>query len=336
MTMPSETVSILLRTRDRPAFLPRALDDVLAQTFQDWRLIVIADGGDPTPVDCALRAREDSFSGRVVVLRHPTPRGHGDALNAGLEVAAGRYFTVHDDDDTWHPDFLALTVAFLSQTAHGKLAGVATNCALTRERIQDGAIVEVERLPWPLFETEIDIGNMLIRNRIPPISMLLRREIADRAGRYDGALSALEDWDFYLRILMYADIGTIDRILAFYHVRSEISGTSDDNTVVAGADRHGSQAAMLRNRAIRRAMREDPASLGVLQPLLQRLDAQNRMLTEMRRDVDNRLAHLEALMSLVHLTAAWHHKMLAPVQRLWSAAGRISSLLRRGKRAGSG
>ena len=336
MTISPETVSILLRTRDRPALFPRALDDVLAQTFQDWRLIVINDGGDPTPVDRAVRAREDSFSGRVVVLRHTTPRGHGEALNAGLEVAAGRYFAVHDDDDTWHPDFLALTVAFLSEAAHGKLAGVATNCALARERILDGTIIESERIPWPLFETAIDLANMLIRNRIPPISMLLRREIADRAGRYDGELSALEDWDFYLRILMYADIGTIDRILAFYHVRSEISGTSNDNTVIAGADRHEAQAALLRNRAIRRAMREDPASLGVLQPLLQRLDAQNRLLTEMRRDVDNRLAHLEASMTLVHLTAAWHYKMLAPVQRLWSAAGRLSSFLRRGQRTGPG
>ena len=125
MTMSPETVSVLLRTRDRPALLPRALDDVLAQTFQDWRLIVINDGGDPTPVDRALREREDSFSGRAIVLHHIAPLGHGESLNAGLEVAAGRYFAVHDDDDTWHPDFLALTVAFLSEAAHGTLAGVA-------------------------------------------------------------------------------------------------------------------------------------------------------------------------------------------------------------------
>ena len=320
VTPPPGLVSILLRTRDRPLFLARALDDLAAQTWGDWRAIVVNDGGDPRLVDAAVACRAGALAGRVTILHHAHAKGRGAALNAAFEASTGPFFVVHDDDDTWHPSFLSDTVAFLSDTSHGHFAGVATNCALIRERVENGAILELERTPWPLFESGVDLANMLIGNRIPQHSLLLRREIAIQAGPYDPDLPVLEDWEFYLRILMYADIGTIQATRAFYHVRPEISGDASDNTVVAGADRHRARAVLLQNRAIRLALRENPAAMGILQPLLQRLDVQGQLLTEIRRDVDRRLARLEELMELVHLTAAWHHKLLRPVQRLVSMA----------------
>ena len=329
MTTPPEFVSILLRTRDRPLFLARALDDVLAQTWRDWRLILVNDGGAQAEVERAVSSRETSFAGRVTVLHHPQARGHGAALNAALDASTGRYFAVHDDDDTWHPDFLSETVTLMEDPAHAGLAGVATDCTLVREQVRGGAIFEMERVPWPLFRDGVDIADMLVRNRIPPISILLRRDIASRAGPYDPTLTALEDWEFFLRMLMYADIATIGTVLAFYHIRPDVSGGPEDNTVVAGSARHDAQALLIGNRALRQAMRDEPALIGVLRPVLQRLDAQERMLSEMRHDLDHRLAHLEEMMTLVHLTAAWHHKLLAPVQRIWSAARRLGVRFRR-------
>jgi glycosyltransferase involved in cell wall biosynthesis len=43
------TADVIIRTKNRPLFLARALDDVLAQEFSDWHLYVVQDGGDPAP-----------------------------------------------------------------------------------------------------------------------------------------------------------------------------------------------------------------------------------------------------------------------------------------------
>ncbi len=60
------SVDIVMRTKDRPVFLARALDDVLAQTFTDWRLTIVNDGtladlyqkaDDALAIDPTLRTR---------------------------------------------------------------------------------------------------------------------------------------------------------------------------------------------------------------------------------------------------------------------------------------
>lgn len=334
MSGTAETVSVLLRTRDRPILLPRALDDVLSQDFSDWRLIIINDGGDPAPVNRAVQERAIEIAGRATVIHHPVNLGLAAALNAGLARAAGAFFAVHDDDDTWNSAFLDRTVAFLSEPAHAGYAGVATNCVMVHERIVEGVIIEEGRLPWPEFETGVDLARMLVRNRIPPISMLLRRDIVARVGPFDMEASPLEDWEFYLRVLMYADIGTIEQVLAHYHLRPEVGGGFNDNSVVATADQHENRALVLRNRAIRRVLREDPAAAGLLQPLLQKLDEQNRLLTGIQRETHNRLAHLETQMALVHLTAAWHYKILLPFQSVWSVTLPVRRFATRLCRAG--
>ena len=44
--MPSPTVAVLVRTKDRPRFLRRALANIAEQTFTDYTVCVINDGGD--------------------------------------------------------------------------------------------------------------------------------------------------------------------------------------------------------------------------------------------------------------------------------------------------
>ena len=46
VVMSSPTVAILVRTKDRPRFLSRTLENIAQQTFTDYTVCVINDGGD--------------------------------------------------------------------------------------------------------------------------------------------------------------------------------------------------------------------------------------------------------------------------------------------------
>ena len=116
------TADIIIRTKNRPRFLARALDDVLAQEFSDWHLYVVQDGGDPAPAQTLLDERDFGDKATLVVL--PEPQGIPAAANRGIEAGTGEFIAIHDDDDTWHPEFLARTVEHLqTHISHVLLAG---------------------------------------------------------------------------------------------------------------------------------------------------------------------------------------------------------------------
>lgn len=77
------SVDIVMRTKDRPVFLARALDDVLAQTFTDWRLTIVNDGGDPELVDEAVGHRSE-LTDRTEVIHLPESLGRGGAIDRGV------------------------------------------------------------------------------------------------------------------------------------------------------------------------------------------------------------------------------------------------------------
>ena len=92
-------VSIIVPTFNRGELLRQAVDSALRQTFTDFEVVVVNDGGDPV---------EEFADPRVHVVRRPSSGGAAAARNAGLDYARGRYVTFLDDDDEFTPDRLAL------------------------------------------------------------------------------------------------------------------------------------------------------------------------------------------------------------------------------------
>ena len=80
-----------MRTKNRPLLLGRALDSVLAQTYGDWRLVVVNDGGEAGPVDALLAARRDAMAGRSRVIHNPASVGMEAASNIALRSEPADY-----------------------------------------------------------------------------------------------------------------------------------------------------------------------------------------------------------------------------------------------------
>lgn len=115
--------SVVMPTRDRPALFKAALDSVLAQTCNDFEVIVVDDGsselfqGKYSEIESATSMRRD----RAVTFIHlrGSPHGHGPcfALNTGASYGSGRYLCFLDDDDLWiDPGYLDRTMQTLSAT----------------------------------------------------------------------------------------------------------------------------------------------------------------------------------------------------------------------------
>lgn len=236
MTSGAERVTIVIRTKDRPQFLARALDDIAAQTFADWRIQLVNDGGAVAPVDQAVELRRDLLGDRIEVTHVAGGTGSMEAAaNLGAQQGAGEFVVIHDDDDTWDPDFLKETVAALD--ADASAVAVAVKTPIVFERVDRDRIVETGRGTWDPPGDIVTLFDMLMANRVVPISLLVRRSVYDQIGWYDPQLKATGDWEFNLRLVRLGPVPYLaDRPLAYWHQRPKASGSSANSTLGARLD----------------------------------------------------------------------------------------------------
>lgn len=84
-------------------YIRSCVDSLLAQTFQDFEIILVDDGGtDTCPEICDAYA---AVNPQIKVIHKPNG-GLSDARNAGLQVAKGEYILFVDSDDSLLPDAL--------------------------------------------------------------------------------------------------------------------------------------------------------------------------------------------------------------------------------------
>lgn len=259
-TAPRATVAVIIRTKNRPVLLARALDSVLSQRYDDWTALVLNDAGDRETVEAAVAAVAERARGRLHVLHNEVSAGREAAMNTGVHATDSTYVVIHDDDDTWEPSFLDRTVAYLD--THG-VAGVATRTAVVFERIDDDGITVERTEILARDKHDVTLLDVIGRNHAPPISLLYRRSLHDDVGDYDGTLPVLADWEFLIRVLSRFDVGFIDgEPLAFWHHRPAATG-DQGNSVVAAHDDHLRWDAKIRDRYLRAEL-ERHGGLGYL------------------------------------------------------------------------
>ena len=92
----SPTISVIIPVYNTEMYLRRCIDSVLAQTYQDFELLLIDDGSkDSSGAICDEYAAKDA---RVRVF-HKENGGVSSARNLGLDNARGEWVTFVDSDD---------------------------------------------------------------------------------------------------------------------------------------------------------------------------------------------------------------------------------------------
>lgn len=249
--MPSPTVAVLVRTKDRPRFLRRALANIAEQTFTDYTVCVINDGGDESATRAILQASPlahllEGDAPRLMLLT--TSGGNMEAAsNAGLAATDSEFVAIHDDDDLWAPEFLERTVGALR----------ASEALICSTRVVERYERETPEGEFEVYEERIfhdglpgfGLQFLYRTNRTVPIGILYRRRLHELVGFYDESLPVVGDWEFNLRAAAVTEVLLVDEPLAYWSLRPEADG-AEANSVQRQAE-HARFDASVRARAIR-------------------------------------------------------------------------------------
>ena len=118
-------ISIIIPVHNAEKFIKDTIDCVLAQSYEDWELLLIEDGSTDRTMDIMAAYLKEIKDGRIRLKRREIRTaeekafGAARARNLGLSLAAGRYIAYLDADDHWRPDKLERELAFLQEKNAG-------------------------------------------------------------------------------------------------------------------------------------------------------------------------------------------------------------------------
>lgn len=274
-------VAIITRTKNRDILLTRAFQSVKNQTFNDYIWIIVNDGGSFDNVDNFAANIKNSSNIDVQVINNKISQDRGEALNIGVINSKSDYIAIHDDDDTWHPDFLKETISALETQKRNIYGGVVTRCYIVEESIDiaSGQISFKKKYPHNYELNAITLFNIAkLNNNFPPISFVYRRSIHDDIGSYRKDLTVLEDWEFYLRFLTKYNIAVIPEYLANYHIRiNHKIAPNYSNTITSQINIHKECHATLLNEFLRQDLESGKLGLGLLTNLAYEISQTQRL-----------------------------------------------------------
>ena len=106
-------ISVIIPTYNRAQTLLKALATVAQQTFADYEIIIVDDGGTDDTEDRV----KDRYGERIAYIKKQQNAGLSAARNTGIREARGTYIALLDDDDEWLPEKLALQIKLIQQDA---------------------------------------------------------------------------------------------------------------------------------------------------------------------------------------------------------------------------
>jgi glycosyltransferase involved in cell wall biosynthesis len=204
--------SVVIPTYNRASKVVRTVESVLAQTYQDFEILVVDDGSTDNTAEVLK-----PFQPRIRYYRTAN-QGASTARNEGISHATGRYIAFLDADDRWLPEMLEKSAQTI-QSHPG--AGLFYTGACY--------IDEVGRVLWEVPPRPARMStyhNLLRANFLVCSGTIVKKELL-AAELFDPRLVNCADWDLWIRLARQAPIQPIPGTWVLYEYAAKGKLTSD-------------------------------------------------------------------------------------------------------------
>ncbi len=217
-------ISIVIPVFNRTELLRETINSVVAQTYENWELIIVDDGS----TEDVERAVTHNIGHNLKLLRQAN-QGNAAARNKGLRHARGQYLICLDSDDIWQEEMLARCLFLLEDNEQ-------VDVVYTLVQMIDYAGNKLPLPIWPETERGNFLESLVLGHPILPSSALFRRRCLTKWG---GFKPGMDDWELWLRWSLNGCLfDCIEQPLLHYRLH-------DENFALQFHERRSSHFAML-------------------------------------------------------------------------------------------
>lgn len=204
-------VSVLIPTYNRSSLIGNAIESVLAQTYENYEIIIIDDGStDDTG------AVVNKFNSLRIKYIYQENKGRSAARNLAFNLSQGDYIAFLDSDDMFHPQKIELQVAHLE--SHPEYGMSYTSARVIDEQGKEIFRDDISEESCPYYRA-VDSG--WLYDKIVfyiPVTVLLptvmvRADVLRMVGGFDEAFLRFEDTDLWRRLAKVTPILALDEPL---------------------------------------------------------------------------------------------------------------------------
>ncbi|BDU58225.1 hypothetical protein LMORI2_12070 [Limnohabitans sp. MORI2] len=200
------------------SYINECIDSVLAQTYQDFEVIIVNDGSTDGTALVLEKYKNDS---RVKIITKANG-GIGSASNTGIRAAIGEYIVQLDSDDTLTPNALEELVVFFKENP-------TVECVYTKHKLIDADSKFIGDGWSPSY---FDRYENLIGMSVPHLRSF-RRALYYKTSGFNEVYTNAIDYDFFLKLSDHTEIKFLDKFLYNYRVHpTQTSTRQKDEQVV--------------------------------------------------------------------------------------------------------
>lgn len=204
-------VSVVMPTWNRAFVIPRAVDSVLKQRYQNYELLISDDGSS----DGTEGLVKTHYGGDRRIRYFKNPHGGvSSARNVALGQATGSLVAYLDTDNVWSENYLLLMVN--SFTEHPEADTMYCGVRII-DQVYNSDFIRMK--PY-------DRESLLLRNYIDVNVFMHRTILLKRLKGFDEGLTALEDWEFIIRYTEEKPPFVLECCLVDYYLEKEFEHLS--------------------------------------------------------------------------------------------------------------
>ncbi len=182
-------VIIPVYLKDEPELLKKSVDSILAQSFREFDLIIVADGPVSSEIDHYLGLIDSKC---FAIIRYPHNEGLPATLNKAISFCMDKghtYIARMDADDISHERRLEEQFRYLERSPDIGAVGVEANIIDSKGKVI-GIKTVAPKINYNILKKVSDV--------IHP-SVVFRTSFFEKVGFYDSSLYQSQDYDLWFR-----------------------------------------------------------------------------------------------------------------------------------------
>jgi GT2 family glycosyltransferase/glycosyltransferase involved in cell wall biosynthesis len=191
----NQRVSVIMPAFNRAKTVIAAIKSILAQTHENWQLILVDDGSTDDTVKIVKDFVAAASEKRIKIIELPHNVGVSAARNAGLQVAKGEVIAYLDSDNVWDEHYLAVMVGEILEQSDETTAAYCGQKII--HMVGDSDNQEEELIAVRMGEFHLPLIEN--RNFIDLNCYVHKRSVYDRLGGFNNTMRRLVDWELILR-----------------------------------------------------------------------------------------------------------------------------------------